>query len=73
VHEAVRLYELAAAHGEFMAKLALGRIYSRGERLPVDLALASKWYSAALSGGEAVVETKELSEAREFLLSHPDT
>jgi hypothetical protein len=66
MREAIRLYQMAATQGEFLAQIELGRMYARGEDVPVNAIEASRWYSLALRQADAVGDCDELSEARQF-------
>jgi uncharacterized protein len=62
--EAVRLYEAAAEAGEFLAQVALGRIYSHGADVPANPGAARRWYSAAAAQEGRVGDCEELQEAK---------
>ncbi len=67
--EAIRLYK-AVEKVEFLAQIALGRIYSRGNGVAVDRAEALRYYSQAIEWGDRVADGEEIREAREFVSTH---
>jgi TPR repeat protein len=69
--EAIRLYEVAAAAGEFLAQVELGRIYSRGLGVTADPAAAQRWYSTAVAHDNTVLDGEALREAKAYLEAHP--
>jgi uncharacterized protein len=77
--QAIRLYK-AVAKVEFRAQIELGRIYSRGDDVPVNLQEALKWYSSAAAldennyGGDHATATlsgsatqQEIREAKDYV------
>jgi len=70
--EAIRLYEKAANAGEFLARIELARIYSRGAEVPANREVARQWYSAAAAQEGEIGECEELREAKSWLnAEHP--
>lgn len=66
VAEAVRLYESASSR-EFLALIALGRIYSRGTDFPPDPGKAFRCYSASLDWEATVGDCEEIGEAKDYV------
>jgi uncharacterized protein len=66
VSEAVRLYK-SVSSSEFLALIALGRLYSRGAEIPVDSAEARRWYSAAVGWEGRVEDCEEIREAKAYV------
>jgi len=64
--KAVQLYHSASSR-EFLAMIALGRIYSRGTDLPPDPGEASRYYSAAIDWEAIVGDCEELREAKAYV------
>lgn len=65
--KAIDLYKRAAEAGEFLAQVELGRLYSRGEEVPLDDKAALKWYSMAAAQQSSVENCAELREAIAFM------
>jgi len=70
--QAVRLYE-SVASTEFLAQIALGRIYARGEGLTADRPKALHWYTQASGWVGRVTDCAELREAREFVTHNAES
>jgi TPR repeat protein len=72
VPEAIRLFEAVANPSDssdaFAARIELGRIYSSGLALPVDIAKAVSWYRAAVALVRESEDSEDLREARTYLL-----
>ncbi len=64
--KAKHLYE-RVGRVEFMAALALGRIYSSGVDVPQDPVKAFRWYSAAVEFEADILDCDELREARAYI------
>lgn len=65
--KAVQLYE-SVGNLEFLAASALGRIYSKGDGVPVDRDRAFSWYSVAAGFADIVGGCdRELDEARAYI------
>jgi hypothetical protein len=71
VHEAIKLFTSVGTPSDstdaFLARIELGRIFSKGLNVPVDEAKAAKWYSAALAIATEDDDSKEIEEARKFI------
>ncbi len=71
VPEAIRLFEAVGrpedSSDAFLARIELGRIYSRGIGVPIDADAALQWYSAAIASAPENVDSDELPEARAYL------
>jgi uncharacterized protein len=69
--EGIRLFEVvgkpADSSDAFAARIALGRIYSRGQGIPVNTEAAVEWYSAALALATVEEDSDELREARDYV------
>src|SRR5262249_27194637 len=70
VPEAIRHFEAVALPADssdaFLARIELGRLFSRGDGVPVDRNAALEWYSAAIALAPADGFADEVKEAREF-------
>jgi TPR repeat protein len=66
VSQAVQLYESVASR-EFLALVALGRIYSRGTGITPDPAEAFRCYSAAVDWEAIVGDCDEIREAKAYV------
>jgi hypothetical protein len=68
IPEAIRLYEgvgrTASGTDAFAARIKLGRILSRGIGIPVDVAAALQWYSAAIELVSDDEDSDNVQEAR---------
>src|ERR1700675_3388809 len=73
IPEAIRLFEIVARRSDgsdaFEARIELGRTYSRGLGVPVDAAIASEWYSAAITLAAGNADSEEIQEANAYLAS----
>jgi localization factor PodJL len=67
IGKAIGLYELAAEAEEFLARVELGRIYSRGKDVAASAEKALRWYSAAVALQDRVEDCEEIQEARAYL------
>ena len=68
ITEAIHLYK-AVAKVEFMACIALGRIYSRDKDVQVNVREAVRWYSEALTWEDRVNDHDSIQEARKYVAS----
>jgi TPR repeat protein len=66
VSEAVRLYK-SVSNAEFLATVALGRIYARGIQVLADSAEALRWHSAAAGWEGRVADCEEIKEAKAYV------
>jgi TPR repeat protein len=55
------------SNAEFLATVALGRIYARGIQVPADSAEALRWYSAAAGWEGRVADCEEIKEAKAYV------
>jgi uncharacterized protein len=69
---AIRLYE-SVANAEFLAQIALGRIYARGEGAIENESKALHCYSQAIGWADRIADCPELREARDFIAEHGKT
>lgn len=53
IHEAIRLYKMAAAHGDTFSMSTLGDIFSGGHDVEADPAEAWRWYALGADHGDA--------------------
>ena len=70
INRALELYDLAARRGEFLAQIALGRLYSQGQSVVPNEALALKWYSAAAAQKHSTGDEQEMREAEAYVAAH---
>ena len=66
IAKAIELYDLVG-RVEFLAAIALGRIYSKGLGVGIDHELARYWYSIAASFEGRVNCYEELAEAKRYM------
>ena len=60
--EAVKWFQVAAAHGYSNAQYDLGAAYANGEGVPQDTVLAYMWFNLASASGD-----KDAKEAKETI------
>jgi uncharacterized protein len=71
--EAIRHFEAVARPADssdaFLARMELGRLFARGEGVPVDRKAALEWYSSAIAIAPPEGFADEFQEARGFVAS----
>jgi len=73
VPESIRLFEAVArppdSSDAFIARIELGRIYSGGSAVPMNVQKAVEWYSAAIAVASANNDSGDLEEAKAYVAS----
>lgn len=68
IHEAIRLYEIAAAAGAYLPCLRLARLYAASVKNSMAEKGAATWYRKVLDYEGKVEDAGEMEEARNYLI-----